>query len=239
MPPSPLIHLCPVFQRRLQKVKQDKHRRLWDNIFHDRAWLNHAADAGLNPALISPCLDVYYSYQHQFKPIYVYISTGDTAGDFTTKMQDLFFQCLMPHSYQDSTREVRLHECGITLDVSDIVTEGIELVPNKVLSQRRHRLRSQYAFLKDDLYAIRRLRSIDIRGLPRVPFERLSDISNTCELYLTDPDEPESYQWAASLSENVEIFDNYAKLSMQSQELLDINPWNSSLYSKIDVQLRE
>jgi len=81
----PLISPLNLFRRRLQRTKQDKHWRLWQNIFQSREWADEALSAKLNPVLLGPNLDAYYSYRSTSKAIYVYLDMGDAIGDFTRK----------------------------------------------------------------------------------------------------------------------------------------------------------
>ena len=190
--PSALQLLSPsrILRSRLQQVKRDKHRRVWENIFSDQSWTERAINAKLNPVLIGPSLDIYYSYRPKSKAIYLYLSVGDVTGDFTVrsvKNTELFFDCLKPHVYEYASQEVKFDDCGITLNISDLVADRIGLVPNRVLTQRFHRLQSMYLFWNDDTHVLRKLRAVDILGLPTGPLQCLSDVSSTCELILTCP----------------------------------------------------
>ena len=184
MQPQELLRPCHLFKTRLQKVKQDKHERVWSYIFRDQAWSTQAILAGVNPVLVGPRLDLYYSYRSPSKGIYVYLDTGDKNGRFKFDHQNLFFSCLMPYSYDDSTKEVHFEDCAITLNVSDMFTDDdLPLIQNKALSRRCCRLQSKYMYLSDPCRALRRIRSCDIYDVPKGLFVSLSDVE-TCRLQL-------------------------------------------------------
>ena len=177
------LNLLLLFQERLSMVRRDKHKRVWSSIFRDKAWAIEAVNAGFNPALIGPRLDVYYSYRFPSKAIYVYLDVGDKQGDFKYDQRELFFKSLMPHSYNEATKEVKFDKCGITLNISDLFTEHLELVQSKALSRHCLQLQSKYVYLDDPLHALRRIRLCDIYDAPKGMFDSPSDV-DTCRLDL-------------------------------------------------------
>lgn len=185
-----------IYKSRLGQVRQDKHSRVWDTIFQNQAWLVKAMEAKLNPVLISPNLQAYYSYRRRAVSAYVCLYTNDMTGDFAENPENrrLFFDCLKPYTVDRSTEEVKL-DCGITLNVSDILGyDAVNAIPERILSCRfTSGLQSSYLFWEDDTHALRKLGSdsiIDSRGLAAT---RLSEVKSWCGVSLICPDDQQIY----------------------------------------------
>ena len=212
-----------IYKSRLGQVRQDKHSRVWDTIFQNQAWLVKAMEAKVNPVLIGPNLQAYYSYRRRAVPAYVCLFTNDVTGDFVESSgnERLFFDCLKPYTFDGSTQEVKL-DCGITLNVSDILGyDAVSAIPERILSCRfTSGLQSSYLFWEDDTHALRKLGSdniIDWRGLAAT---RLSDVKNSCGVDLICPDGQQIY------------------LHLEDLEWRNRNPQDASIfYKQFDTQL--
>lgn len=167
------------YKFRLGQVRQDKHSRVWDCIFQDRAWLVKATEAKLNPVIIGPNLQAYYSYRRRAVQTYICLHSNDMTGDFTESPENtqLCFGCLKPYIFNKSIKEVEL-ECGITLNISEIAGyDTINVTPKSILSSRiMSGLQTSYLFWKDDTYALRQLGSDNIADWRGHTATRLSDV---------------------------------------------------------------
>ena len=185
-----------VFGFMLGNQKQEKHGRVWESVFRDQAWAVKAREAGLNPTLIGPKLKTYYhrgTDDSAYLCIWSNSKHGD-AGEFLSKNKTLFFKCLQPHSYHESSQEVRLKN-GITLNTSNIFetdTTRVNVDPRRVLLYRSRGFRTYYILWEDKTYGLREVGSHSGRGdiTDQVDLSptNLSSMSLKCLVRIHDPE---------------------------------------------------
>lgn len=152
-----------VFHFNLGNRKQASHGGVWKLVFRNQAWADKALNAGLNPKLISSGLKALYD-QRFYKPAYICICPNGWSPSFLASQENrsLFFQCLQPHTGEQSSSEVIVKN-GITLNFSALFNEDAATVyvkPTKVLSERSGIVLHTYVMFWDDkAYNLRELDS--------------------------------------------------------------------------------
>ena len=197
LPSFSVKNASQIFGFKFSNKSQAKHVRVWSVIFRDPAWVIKAREWELMPTLIGSNLSVYYNHQRTSSTTYMALYTwAHTRSGNTFKADpenfELFLKCLMPHSFDSSTHEIKF-KCGITLNASEVRgCESIVVEPTKLLTYRSKEFRSEYLMWEDITYS---LRQVDVVSGERtwIPAMQLADLHKGCRLLLLGyPDSPHS-----------------------------------------------
>ena len=187
-----------IFGFKFSNKSQAKHVRVWSAIFRDPAWVTKAREWGLMPTLIGSNLRVCYNHQRASSTAYMALYTwAHTRRGNTFKADpenfELFLKCLMPHSFDSSTHEIKF-KCGITLNVSEVRgCDSIVVEPTKLLTYRSKGFRSEYLFWDDITYSLRQVDLVSGKR-PWRPATQFADLHKGCRLLLLDyPDSPHCF----------------------------------------------
>ncbi|KAF2181266.1 hypothetical protein K469DRAFT_692141 [Zopfia rhizophila CBS 207.26] len=133
---------------------QIAHESLWGAIFKDgkdgkdESWLQLTVNEfHVSPVLLGPDLHGYCNGTK--KTAYMVLLVDDRSGDLQFKKDTLFNSLQNEHVYDEATQEVRF-DCGITLNVTQVVTECDEIeMDNLERLFEKNKLRTTYSIWVD------------------------------------------------------------------------------------------
>lgn len=193
----------PSFQARIAarafgfklRPEQEQSSALWGTIFHSQAWMaritSAASDSSINPVLIGRDLGTCCvgSSNEQKLPPYMVLVIGDKSGDtrFDREGQQLFLDCLQPHTFSSEMKEVTFDSGGI-LNVTDVfcACESIAIRPGpqRLFSYPAHGLCTACMFWQDGGRAFRTIECQDVVGIGGQASTE-EDVSLICGIVLT------------------------------------------------------
>ncbi|KAF8852957.1 hypothetical protein BDZ45DRAFT_749025 [Acephala macrosclerotiorum] len=196
----------------LWETPKDKHSRLWNSIFPNKAWLWSMVDKGLYPVLIGCDLD-------KTKPKYLVLVLGHNGdgGKYhkpdPSNQADLLQKCFHPTAQNIAPGEWFFPKTELTLNVKDARSSDYHYTdvskPGRLVSHKGGSQYSAYQYWNDNSFAVRHIQSKDIIGIKKnLREDDVSDILGLTWEHLPNKTLRQHFFQKAGMETRTNQFDN-------------------------------